>query len=212
MSDIKRVVLAYSGGLDTSVILKWLQVTYNCEVVTFTADLGQGEELGPARHKAELMGVKAEHIYIDDLREEFVRDFVFPMMRANARYEGDYLLGTSIARPSPKNQKFVKDFAADNGTKLRPSYFAVTAYDAMAAIDLALAKTKGDTAGDKFMDALKGLSFESPRGPVEIDPATRDIVQTVYIRKTERVNGQLVNVEFDKFDRVKDPAKEAAAK
>ena len=98
-SDIKRVVLAYSGGLDTSVILKWLQVTYNCEVVTFTADLGQGEELEPARQKAELMGIKPEHIYIDDLREEFVRDFVFPMMRANARYEGDYLLGTSIARP-----------------------------------------------------------------------------------------------------------------
>ena len=100
MSDqIKRVVLAYSGGLDTSVILKWLQVTYNCEVVTFTADLGQGEELEPARAKAQLMGVPDQHIYIDDLREEFVRDFVFPMMRANARYEGDYLLGTSIARP-----------------------------------------------------------------------------------------------------------------
>ncbi len=99
MSDIKRVVLAYSGGLDTSVILKWLQVTYNCEVVTFTADLGQGEELEPARQKAELMGIRQEHIYIDDLREEFISDFVFPMMRANARYEGDYLLGTSIARP-----------------------------------------------------------------------------------------------------------------
>ena len=99
MSDIKRVVLAYSGGLDTSVILKWLQVTYNCEVVTFTADLGQGEELEPAREKAQLMGIPEEHIYIDDLREEFVRDFVFPMFRANARYEGDYLLGTSIARP-----------------------------------------------------------------------------------------------------------------
>ncbi len=97
--EIKRVVLAYSGGLDTSVILKWLQVTYNCEVVTFTADLGQGEELEPARAKARLMGVPDQHIYIDDLREEFVRDFVFPMMRANARYEGDYLLGTSIARP-----------------------------------------------------------------------------------------------------------------
>ena len=100
MADaVKRVVLAFSGGLDTSVILKWLQQTYGCEVVTFTADLGQGEELEPARHKAELMGVRPEHIFIDDLREEFVRDFVFPMMRANARYEGDYLLGTSIARP-----------------------------------------------------------------------------------------------------------------
>ena len=98
-SEIKKVVLAYSGGLDTSVILKWLQVTYGCEVVTFTADLGQGEELEPARAKAKLMGVPDEHIYIDDLREEFVADFVFPMMRANARYEGDYLLGTSIARP-----------------------------------------------------------------------------------------------------------------
>src|SRR5215210_9305077 len=97
--DIKRVVLAFSGGLDTSVILKWLQQEYRCEVVTFTADLGQGEELGPARHKAELMGVRSEHIFIDDLREEFVADYVFPMMRANALYEGLYLLGTSIARP-----------------------------------------------------------------------------------------------------------------
>jgi argininosuccinate synthase len=100
MSDsIKRVVLAYSGGLDTSVILKWLQVNYNCEVVTFTADLGQGEELEPARRKAEMAGVKPENIFIDDLREEFVKDYVFPMMRANALYEGLYLLGTSIARP-----------------------------------------------------------------------------------------------------------------
>jgi len=100
MTDqIKRVVLAYSGGLDTSVILKWLQTEYQCEVVTFTADLGQGEELEPARAKAELMGIKREHIFIDDLREEFVRDYVFPMMRANALYEGLYLLGTSIARP-----------------------------------------------------------------------------------------------------------------
>jgi len=97
--QVNRVVLAYSGGLDTSVILKWLKETYNCEVVTFTADLGQGEELEPARKKAELMGVKPEHIFIDDLREEFTRDYVFPMMRANALYEGTYLLGTSIARP-----------------------------------------------------------------------------------------------------------------
>ncbi|HTI31364.1 MAG TPA: argininosuccinate synthase [Sphingomonas sp.] len=99
MSDVNKVVLAFSGGLDTSVILKWLQQTYQCEVVTFTADLGQGEELEPARAKARLMGVKDEHIFIDDLREEFVRDYVFPMMRANALYEGTYLLGTSIARP-----------------------------------------------------------------------------------------------------------------
>src|SRR5712672_3836317 len=95
--DVKKVVLAYSGGLDTSVILRWLQETYRCEVVTFTADIGQGEELEPAREKALLMGIK--EIFIDDLREEFVRDFVFPMFRANALYEGAYLLGTSIARP-----------------------------------------------------------------------------------------------------------------
>src|SRR4030088_1114987 len=95
--DVKKIVLAYSGGLDTSVILRWLQETYRCEVVTFTADLGQGEELEPARKKAELLGVR--EIFIDDLREEFVADFVFPMFRANALYEGAYLLGTSIARP-----------------------------------------------------------------------------------------------------------------
>ncbi|MEO8807944.1 MAG: argininosuccinate synthase domain-containing protein, partial [Burkholderiaceae bacterium] len=95
----RKVVLAYSGGLDTSVILKWLQDEYQCEVVTFTADLGQGEEVEPARAKALKMGIKPENIFIDDLREEFVRDFVFPMFRANALYEGEYLLGTSIARP-----------------------------------------------------------------------------------------------------------------
>lgn len=97
MSDVKKVVLAYSGGLDTSVILKWLKEQYQCEVVTFTADIGQGEELEPARKKAEMFGVK--EIYIEDLREEFARDFVFPMFRANTIYEGEYLLGTSIARP-----------------------------------------------------------------------------------------------------------------
>jgi argininosuccinate synthase len=95
----KKVVLAYSGGLDTSIILKWLQTEYGCEVVTFTADLGQGEELEPARKKAELLGIKPQNIYVEDVREEFVRDFVFPMFRANAVYEGLYLLGTSIARP-----------------------------------------------------------------------------------------------------------------
>ena len=97
MKKINKVVLAFSGGLDTSVILKWLQDTYQCEVVTFTADIGQGEEVEPARAKAKQLGVK--EIYIDDLREEFVRDFVFPMFRANTIYEGEYLLGTSIARP-----------------------------------------------------------------------------------------------------------------
>jgi len=99
MSEIKKVVLAYSGGLDTSVILKWLQDHYHCEIVTFTADLGQGEELEPARAKAIKFGIKPENIFIDDLREEFVRDFVYPMFRANTIYEGEYLLGTSIARP-----------------------------------------------------------------------------------------------------------------
>ena len=111
LTDVKKVVLAYSGGLDTSVILKWLQQTYHCEVVTFTADLGQGEELEPARHKAELMGVN--EIYIEDLREEFVRDFVFPMFRANAVYEGVYLLGTSIARPLIAKRQI--EIAAETG-------------------------------------------------------------------------------------------------
>ncbi len=98
-SSVKKVVLAYSGGLDTSIILKWLQDEYHCEVVTFTADLGQGEELEPAREKALMLGIKPENIFIEDLREEFVRDYVFPMFRANTVYEGQYLLGTSIARP-----------------------------------------------------------------------------------------------------------------
>ena len=113
--DIKRVVLAYSGGLDTSVILKWLQTTYGCEVVTFTADLGQGEEQEPARKKAELLGIKPEHIFIEDVREEFVSEYVFPMFRANALYEGLYLLGTSIARPliSKKQIEIARKVGAD---------------------------------------------------------------------------------------------------
>ena len=112
---VNKVVLAYSGGLDTSIILKWLQETYGCEVVTFTADLGQGEELEPARRKAELLGIKPENIFIKDLREEFVRDYVFPMFRANALYEGVYLLGTSIARPliSKKQIEIARTTGAD---------------------------------------------------------------------------------------------------
>jgi argininosuccinate synthase len=115
MSDVKKAVLAYSGGLDTSVILKWLQDTYQCEVVTFTADLGQGEELEPARQKALKFGIKPENIFIDDLREEFVRDFVFPMFRANTVYEGEYLLGTSIARPliSKRQIEIARETGAD---------------------------------------------------------------------------------------------------
>ena len=110
-----KVVLAYSGGLDTSVILKWLQTAYGAEVVTFTADLGQGEELGPAKAKAELLGVKPENIFVEDVREEFVRDYVFPMFRANALYEGAYLLGTSIARPliAKKQIEIAKATGAD---------------------------------------------------------------------------------------------------
>jgi argininosuccinate synthase len=114
-SGVKKVVLAYSGGLDTSVILKWLQSEYGCEIVTFTADLGQGEELEPARAKAKLLGIKDENIFVEDLREEFVRDFVFPMFRANALYEGAYLLGTSIARPliSKKQIEIAEKTGAD---------------------------------------------------------------------------------------------------
>ncbi|WP_319381725.1 argininosuccinate synthase [Thiomicrorhabdus sp.] len=113
MSDVKKVVLAYSGGLDTSIIAKWLQEEYQCEVVTFTADIGQGEEIEPARAKAQAMGIK--EIYIEDLREEFARDFVFPMMRANAIYEGEYRLGTSIARPliSKRLVEIAKETGAD---------------------------------------------------------------------------------------------------
>jgi argininosuccinate synthase len=113
MSAPKKVVLAYSGGLDTSIILKWLQTEYGCEVVTFTADLGQGEELEPARQKAELLGIAPENIFIEDLREEFVRDYVFPMFRANALYEGLYLLGTSVARPLIS--KRLVEIAAETG-------------------------------------------------------------------------------------------------
>ena len=112
-TQIKKIVLAYSGGLDTSVILRWLVETYHCEVVTFTADLGQGEEVEPARKKAEMMGVK--EIFIEDVREDFVRDYVFPMFRANALYEGTYLLGTAIARPliAKRQVEIAREVGAD---------------------------------------------------------------------------------------------------
>src|SRR5213078_531728 len=112
---IKKVVLAYSGGLDTSIILKWLQTEYGAEVVTFTADLGQGGEIEPAREKALLLGIKPENIFIEDVREEFVRDYVFPMFRANTVYEGQYLLGTSIARPliAKKQIEIARKMGAD---------------------------------------------------------------------------------------------------
>src|SRR5499427_7702624 len=126
--DIKKVVLAYSGGLDTSIILKWLQTTYGCEVVTFTADLGQGEELEPARAKALLLGIKPENIYIEDLREEFVRDYVFPMFRANTVYEGQYLLGTSIARPliAKKQIEIAEKTGADTVARMGPAFARAT--------------------------------------------------------------------------------------
>ena len=121
LKDVKKVVLAYSGGLDTSIILKWLQTELGAEVVTFTADLGQGEELEPARKKAEMLGIK--EIYIEDVREEFVRDFVFPMFRANAQYEGLYLLGTSIARPliSKRLVEIAEETGADATVRARPT-------------------------------------------------------------------------------------------
>ena len=133
-ADINKVVLAYSGGLDTSVIARWLQETYGCEVVTFTADIGQGEEVEPARAKAEAMGIK--EIYIDDLREEFVRDFVFPMFRANTIYEGEYLLGTSIARPliAKRLVEIAAETGADAGCQLDEDEVSMAAPGAPAQL------------------------------------------------------------------------------
>ena len=132
IENIKKVVLAYSGGLDTSVILKWLQDEYNCEVVTFTADLGQGEEIEPARKKAESLGIK--EIYIEDLREEFVRDYVFPMFRSNAVYEGTYLLGTSIARPliAKRQIEIAREVGADADVPLCSQAFRRLAASGLA--------------------------------------------------------------------------------
>ncbi len=162
MADVKKVVLAYSGGLDTSVILKWLQDTYNCEVVTFTADLGQGEEVEPARAKARAMGVK--EIYIDDLREEFVRDFVYPMFRANTVYEGEYLLGTSIARPLIA--KRLIEIANETGADAI-SHGATGKGNAGKAEMIAAAKTRGITpVDDNHADALALLDWAMAQGGV----------------------------------------------
>src|SRR5210317_391449 len=143
-SDIKKVVLAYSGGLDTSVILKWLKDNYQCEVVTFTADIGQGEEVEPAREKAKRLGVK--EIFIDDLKEEFVKDFVFPMFRANALYEGVYLLGTSIARPLiAKRQIEIANITGSDAV----SHWETASAPVMLAISICLF-------------AIRGLAIEVP--------------------------------------------------
>ena len=155
MSDIKKVVLAYSGGLDTSIILKWLQETYACEVVTFTADLGQGEELEPARAKAEMLGIK--EIYIEDLREEFVRDYVFPMFRANALYEGVYLLGTSIARPLIAKRQI--EIAAATGADA-VCHGATGKGNDQVRFELGLLCLQSGYSRDR---AVAGMGFELPR-------------------------------------------------
>ncbi|MFN4211866.1 MAG: ABC transporter substrate-binding protein [Devosia sp.] len=156
-----------------------------------------------------------DHALQSTLRTLREREMLLRRLAVVSEATGDAALGLftshhySYAHKSEKNQKFVKDFYDTFGKSMRPSYFAITAYDGMAAIAGALQKTGGDVSGDKVMAALKGLQFESPRGPIEIDAATGDIVQTVYIRRTEKVDGELVNVEFDQFDKVKDPAKAA---
>ena len=160
--SVKKVVLAYSGGLDTSIILKWLQTTYGGEVVTFTADLGQGEELEPAREKALLLGIKPENIFVEDLREEFVRDYVFPMFRANTVYEGLYLLGTSIARPliAKKQIEIARKVGADavchgaTGKGNDQVRFELAYY----ALD----------PGDQDHRAVARVGVQGPRGPAGV--------------------------------------------
>ncbi|HMP56066.1 MAG TPA: argininosuccinate synthase [Novosphingobium sp.] len=206
MSDIKKVVLAYSGGLDTSVILKWLQVTYNCEVVTFTADLGQGEELEPARAKAKLMGLADENIYIDDLREEFVRDFVFPMMRANARYEGDYLLGTSIARPliSKRLIEIARETGADavahgaTGKGNDQVRFELSAY----ALEIPVPK---DKRGESPFSTDANLLHTSSEGKVLEDPweETPDYVYSRTVNPEDAPDApEYITIDFERGDGV----------
>ena len=166
--EVKKVVLAYSGGLDTSIILKWLQTTYGCEVVTFTADLGQGEELEPARAKALTLGIKPQNIFIEDLREEFVRDYVFPMFRANALYEGQYLLGTSIARPliAKKQIEIAEKVGAD-----AVAHGATGKGNDQVRFEFGLLRAQARREGDR---AVARMGFQVARGVVGLRRAEPD--------------------------------------
>jgi argininosuccinate synthase len=229
--NVKKVVLAYSGGLDTSIILKWLQTTYGCEVVTFTADLGQGEELGPARDKALLLGIKPENIFIEDLREEFVRDYVFPMFRANALYEGQYLLGTSIARPliAKRQIEIAEQVGADAGGRgatkegneqeltyyaLKPDVTVIAPWrewdmrsrEALIAFaeahQIPIAK---DKRGEAPFSTDANLLHTSSEGKVLEDPA-QDVPDYVYSRTVNPEDApdraSYVTVDFERGDAV----------
>jgi argininosuccinate synthase len=206
--SVKKVVLAYSGGLDTSIILKWLQQTYGAEVVTFTADLGQGEELEPARKKAVLLGIKPENIFIEDLREEFVRDYVFPMFRANAVYEGQYLLGTSIARPLiAKKQIEIAEKVGADITIIAPwrewdlrSREQLIAFAEQHQIPIAK-----DKRGEAPFSVDANLLHASSEGKVLEDPAL-EVPDYVYSRTIdpEKAPDQptTVTIDFEKGDAV----------
>src|SRR5689334_6441024 len=224
--DIKKVVLAYSGGLDTSIILKWLQTTYGCEVVTFTADLGQGEELEPARQKALLLGIKPENIFIEDLREEFVRDYVFPMFRANTVYEGQYLLGTSIARPliGKKQIEIAEKVGADavahgatgkgnDQVRFELTYYAlkpdVTVIAPWREWDLTsrtkLIEFAKDKRGDAPFSVDANLLHASSEGKVLEDPA-QEVPDYVYSRTDDPESAPdkptVITVDFERGDAV----------
>jgi argininosuccinate synthase len=232
MSDIKKVVLAYSGGLDTSIILKWLQVTYGCEIVTFTADLGQGDELEPARRKAEMHGIK--EIFIEDLREEFVRDYVFPMFRANTVYEGIYLLGTSIARPliAKRQIEIARETGADavchgatgkgnDQIRFELSYYALEpnirviapwrewAFKSrQALLDFAeqhQIQVPKDKRGEAPFSVDANLLHTSSEGKLLEDPA-QECPEFVYQRSVRPedapVQTQLIEIEFERGDPV----------
>src|SRR5215468_412156 len=207
--EVKKVVLAYSGGLDTSIILKWLQTTYGCEVVTFTADLGQGEELKPAREKALLLGIKPQNIFVEDLREEFVRDYVFPMFRANALYEGQYLLGTSIARPLIAKKQFEIAYYA-----LKPDVTVIAPWrewdlrsrEALIAFaeqhQIPIAK---DKRGEAPFSVDANLLHASSEGKVLEDPS-QEVPDYVYSRTLDPQAGPdrpaYVSVEFERGDAI----------